>query len=526
MKTMSTPFLAMLHCAHLPCRALLVPILVVVLIALPAESAQHNVPLFVSGTNSASGQQGLVRVVNHSDWGGTATVRAIDDTGATFGSDTISLASYQATHFDSDDLELGNASKGFRGVGSGAGDWRLQIESDLRLEVLAYVRTTDGPLVPIQGEARQPGVWHLVPTFNPASATRRASKLRLINPGEATASAAIVGVDDSGETYRAAATVDGRQVLTINAEQLESGTDLRDGNGLGNGAGKWRLHVAADRPISVMSLMETPTGYITNLSHSTSRSDWSLPEQITPPVASSGFYLVNGQSRYRIAYARGEFFIALVRGVGISSNLAHVLDASGRHRRVMYLIPHFASNSTHDLRDLTYGGQDVLYFSLNRGIVAYGLDGNSNDSRSIDIPWSPHEIDFGLGKLLVVTWVDDEAEVRQLTLDGEEVGTPFPLSTRNENPTGTTYWDGHLYVVDEEKEQVFVYSIASGQRNRALEFELDPDNDVPHGIEYANGMFYVPDAAANWVYAYTPSGETVEARSHLALGGQPVSFSP
>ena len=41
-----------------------------VLTALPAESAQHNVPLFISGANNASGQQGFVRIVNHSDWGG------------------------------------------------------------------------------------------------------------------------------------------------------------------------------------------------------------------------------------------------------------------------------------------------------------------------------------------------------------------------------------------------------------------------------------------------------------------------
>ena len=38
MKTMFDPFQAMLHCARLPCRRLLVRIAVVVFIALPAKS--------------------------------------------------------------------------------------------------------------------------------------------------------------------------------------------------------------------------------------------------------------------------------------------------------------------------------------------------------------------------------------------------------------------------------------------------------------------------------------------------------
>ena len=34
----------------------------------------------------------------------------------------------------------------------------------------------------------------------------------------------------------------------------------------GTGKGKWRLSVSADRPIQVMSLLELPTGHLTNLS--------------------------------------------------------------------------------------------------------------------------------------------------------------------------------------------------------------------------------------------------------------------
>ena len=55
----------------------------------------------------------------------------------------------------------------------------------------------------------------------------------------------------------------------MSAVQLESETsDHREGlrGALGNGAGKWELIVEATRTIHAMSLMESPTGHLTNLS--------------------------------------------------------------------------------------------------------------------------------------------------------------------------------------------------------------------------------------------------------------------
>lgn len=499
-----------------------------ILIALPALSARHDVPLFISAANNASGQQGFVRLVNHTDMAGAVTVRALDDAGSAFGPEVITLDAWSATHFNSNDLEKGNARKGLSGVGSGTGDWRLQIESDLRLEVLVYVRTSDGFLTAIHGEARQPGAWHLVPIFNPGSNTNQVSKLRLANPGEATASVAIVGVDDSGATFQTAFTVEAQSVQTISAQQLESGAGL-PGRGLGNGTGKWRLHVGADTPISVMSLMETPTGHITNLAHSTSYLDPALPEQITPPRAASGFRLGSGWPKHRIAYAEGQLLVALIGGCPFNSgifarncSLVDPFGALGQGFWARLFQPGWARD---DVSGFTNGGQGVLYFSntSRRRVMAYSLEGWGDESRTIDVPWPPHELAFGQGKLFVVTWVDDdEWGVRQLTPDGQEVGAPFPLSSRNENPVGMAYWDSHLYVVDADKEQVFVYSVVSGERVQRMEFELDPENDDPQGIEYANGRFYVPDIGDDWVYAYTASGETVE----YTAPAQPAKGAP
>lgn len=51
------------------------------------------------------------------------------------------MGASQAIQLNSRDLEDGNAGKGLpEGIGSGQGDWRLELASDLDIQVLAYVR--------------------------------------------------------------------------------------------------------------------------------------------------------------------------------------------------------------------------------------------------------------------------------------------------------------------------------------------------------------------------------------------------
>ena len=67
-----------------------------------------------------AGRQGFVRIVNRSARAGTVTLTAIDDAGRTAGTETLDLAANGAIHFNSRDLESGNAAKGFSGVGAGS----------------------------------------------------------------------------------------------------------------------------------------------------------------------------------------------------------------------------------------------------------------------------------------------------------------------------------------------------------------------------------------------------------------------
>jgi hypothetical protein len=55
----------------------------------------------------------------------------------------------------------------------------------------------------------------------------------------------------------------------ITAAELENGSSAKGlAGGIGDGKGKWRLTITSDEPVTVQSLLETPAGFITNLSTS------------------------------------------------------------------------------------------------------------------------------------------------------------------------------------------------------------------------------------------------------------------
>ena len=228
----------------------------------------HGVPWFPSMSNAA--HSGVVRVINHSARAGEVRIVARDDSGREYGPVMLAVDAAKAAHFNSADLELGNPAKGLTGsTGAGTGSWRLNLTSARDIEVLSYVRSHDEFLAPMHDLAPVVDGTHRVAFFNPASNDRQVSRLRLIHPGAMDATVTLTGVDDAG---RMPATpmrlrVMGGKALEVTSAELESGEGpgIEDG-ALGDGEGKWRLRLESDRPIRVMSLLDSPSGHVTNVS--------------------------------------------------------------------------------------------------------------------------------------------------------------------------------------------------------------------------------------------------------------------
>ena len=236
----------------------------------PAPDAKgvHIVPLFLSASNPLE-RQGFVRVVSRSDTAGTVRIDAFDGSDFAYDPVTLSLGPGQARHFNSTDLEAGNADKGLSGsTGAGRGDWRLELASDLDIEVLAYIRTKDGFVTSMHDLAPSTdGLLHRVAFFNPGSNNQQASHLLLVNRGTEDAETTIEGIDDNGlspgTTVRVQ--VPAGKAVSLASKALEEGGDSFEG-ALGDGKGKWRLWVTSDQPLLVSSLLDTPTGHLANLS--------------------------------------------------------------------------------------------------------------------------------------------------------------------------------------------------------------------------------------------------------------------
>ena len=231
----------------------------------------RTVPLFLSASDP-SGREGFLRVVNRSDTAGTVRIEAFDESDFAYDPVTLSLDPGQTRHFNSDDLENGNAGKGLSGsTGAGRGDWRLEL-----------TRRAGHPgagLHPHQGRVRdlharpgprrggRPAAPGGLP--QPRQQPPPSQQAALGEPGRRRMPRqTIEGIDDAGQSpgTTVRVRVPAGKAVSLGAKALEEGGEGFEG-ALGDGRGKWRLWVTSDQPLLVASLLDTPTefGHVANL---------------------------------------------------------------------------------------------------------------------------------------------------------------------------------------------------------------------------------------------------------------------
>ena len=237
------------------------------------ENGSGNHVIYFANPASVTEKQTFLRIINTSSDTGTVTISAIDDAGqATSGGEVLfELGPNASKQMNAQDLETGNVSKGIMGMlGTGNGRSRLTVSAEIEIQVMSLVRTPDGFLTNLSRTAPTSGLNTTVYFFNPASNTNQVSSLRIVNDSGLQAAVTISGIDDNGNaapggdiTFNVAA----NSALEITAQDLENGNALLGLVGsLGNGAGKWRLEISSSADLKVQGLMNTPSGFITNLS--------------------------------------------------------------------------------------------------------------------------------------------------------------------------------------------------------------------------------------------------------------------
>ncbi|MCZ6503611.1 MAG: hypothetical protein O6945_13995, partial [Gammaproteobacteria bacterium] len=236
-------------------------------------NASNDHVIYFANPASEAVKTTFLRIINTSASSGTVTVSGIDDSGniAPGGDVQFDLTANESKQMIVKDLEDGNLNKGLLGmIGDGEGRWRLTVSSTLSLRVMSLVRTPDGFLTNLSRTAPVANNVNDIYIFNPGSNTNQRSSLRIVNDSSIQGSVTISAFDDTGAappggnvTFNIAAS----SAMSVTAQDHENGnSSLGLVGALGDGSGKWRLQVTSDVALQVQSLLDTPTGFLTNLS--------------------------------------------------------------------------------------------------------------------------------------------------------------------------------------------------------------------------------------------------------------------
>ena len=295
---------------------------VAVLAGLPA-------PWFAASAD-ASGRRSFMRLINRSEVAGEALVWGVDDAGERFGPARLSIGAGRTAHFNSEDLEFGNAAKGLAdGLGAPtAGGWRLEVLSTLDLEAQTFLRASGGPPSALHdGLPRVGGT--LRAAFLPAGRERSpAGALRVSNPTGSDATAYAWGVDEAGVGRLATGLVaPAGRMVTVTASELERWR-MGSGRGLGRGAGNWRLELTAPWPLAAQALAVGDGGRTGNLSGAAVALGPGVVARVPlfPPASASG--RVGVARVWNLGAAAGEVLVTAVDDAGVSAGpVALALEA-------------------------------------------------------------------------------------------------------------------------------------------------------------------------------------------------------
>ena len=134
----------------------------------------------------------------------------------------------------------------------------------------AGLRPHEGPIPHVDARRRaRVENHHEVQILNPGRNPNQVSRLRLINAPNHPAQVTVTGIDDEGCSPggEVLTSIAAGGVRSFTAAELESDAEGLEGT-LGTGTGRWRLAVESDGPITVVILLESPTGHLKNLSTS------------------------------------------------------------------------------------------------------------------------------------------------------------------------------------------------------------------------------------------------------------------
>ena len=107
---------------------------------------------------------------------------------------------------------------------------------------------------------------HTLPFVTPASNRTQRSLVRIINRSDQAGKVTIYAIDDTGERFGPVALQHGaKQARHLDSRQLEGGSGLIGGEGVGDGEGNWRLELSTTLDITPLAYIRGARGFVTTM---------------------------------------------------------------------------------------------------------------------------------------------------------------------------------------------------------------------------------------------------------------------
>jgi len=232
--------------------------------------------IFFANPGRETSQRTFLRIINTSDYPGNVVISAVDDGGniAPGGDLLLNLLARQSVQLNANDLEQGNLEKQLSGsFGIGEGRWSISFDAQIHIEVMNLIRTPDGMVTNLSTLVHEisPAQTDIL-FLNPVSEPNQKSILRISNISGSHGSVTLRAVDDAGNPAPGGVVM--FEMPAYSSKELTA-QDLEDGNpgkalmgSFGSGEGTWRVSIVSSLQLEVQNLLDTSSGFLTNLSPS------------------------------------------------------------------------------------------------------------------------------------------------------------------------------------------------------------------------------------------------------------------
>lgn len=234
---------------------------------LQLENGAAHVPYFPS-PSEADQRTGLLRLVNNSKKDGKIKLTVWNETGEVLGRFERKLHTVETVQFATSEIADEIKSNSHTPMSSNSEDsWRLEIRSDLALEMSAFVVSNDGTTWLVHDAIKRAGDRYRVHVVNPSSDPKQDGFIRLVNVTQDEARVDIRAINRDAKTtpLKTRFTLLPGHTIDFPIRDLVQSHGQRKNIQLFNHpTSEWLL--TSDNPIIVQSMLVKSDGHVSNLS--------------------------------------------------------------------------------------------------------------------------------------------------------------------------------------------------------------------------------------------------------------------